>query len=294
MRKIEFIAPVAAMRGNLSGKQSLVYAENDNPAFDAPDGRQYARNYGPRFIGAKRSSDGKVYFAVKTKSAVKVSPMFRKQNALLAASSEIANVCMHNLSLIQGLTDRYKQVAPEGWSFKRWLMSIIRTALKDKRHFAFGGTTLAAMFVKNPYISAVAPSTATDIIDQYPQRLLAKFWPELSDGFVKNVGGHKILASKGLLNDVKTIVDNPRYNVAPVAIVTGSVELPEDIHPYFESESIWGKPCVVGASEIVDGQEYQVMYVVYDGQKYAWGSQATLNPDAEEELFTVTCVAHTA
>lgn len=294
MRKIEFIAPVAAMRGNLSGKQSLVYAENDNPAFDAPDGRQYARNYGPRFIGAKRSSDGKTYFAVKTKSAVKVSPMFRKQSALLAASSEIANVVSHNLSLIQGLTERYKQVAPEGWSFKRWLMSVIRTGLKDKRHFAFGGTTLAAMFVKNPYIGAVAPSTATDIVDQYPQRLLEKFWAELSDGFVKNVGGHKILASRTFLIDVKTIVENPKYNVAPLAIVNGSVELPEDIQPYYEVESAWGKPCVVGASEIVDGQEYEVPYVVYNGQKYAWGSLAAMNPDAEEELFTTTCVVHTA
>ena len=291
MRKIEFIAPVAAMRGNLSGKQSLVYAENDNPAFDAPEGRQYARNYGPRFIGAKRSSDGKTYFAVKTKSAVKVSPMFRKQTALLAASSEIANICMHNLSLIQGLTDRYKQTAPEGWSFKRWLMSIIRTGLKDKRHFAFSGTSLAALFVGNPYIGTPIPASGTDISSQYSQRLLAKFWPELSDGFVKVVGGRTILVDS-YMERVSEIVAKPHYNTAPVAIATGGVELPDDIQPYYESEALWGKPCVVGASEIVDGQSYEVMYVVYNGQKYAWGSLATLVEG--EEIFTVTCVAHTA
>lgn len=289
MRKIEFIAPVAAMRGNLSGKQSLVYAENDNPAFDAPDGRQYARNYGPRFIGAKRSSDGKTYFAVKTKSAVNMSPAFRKQNALLAASSEIANIVSTNLSLIEGLTARYKQTAPEGWSFKRWLMSVIRNGLKDKRHFAFSGTTLAALFVKNPYIGTVAPSTATDIINQYPKRLLAKFWAELSDGYVLNVDGRKIIASDTLLRDVKTIVDNPRYNVAPVGIVTGGVVLPDDIEPFKDAEGIWGKPCVIGASEVRPGETYSVMYIIIEGQKYALGSLVGLDPSLE--IFTTTCEA---
>lgn len=289
MRKIEFIAPVAAMRGNLSGKQSLVYAENDNPAFDAPDGRQYARNYGPRFIGAKRSADGLTYFAVKTKSAVNVSPAFRKQNALLAASSEIANICMHNLSLIQGLTDRYKQTAPEGWSFKRWLMSIIRNGLKDKRHFAFSGTSLAAMFVGNPYIGTAIPAGGTDISNQYPQHLLAKFWAELSDGYVLNVDGRKILASDTLLTMIYEIVQHPRYNVAPVGIATEGMELPEDILPYYGEEGIWGKPCVIGASTVIPGETYTLMYVVIEGQKYALGSRMGLYEDLE--IFTTSCVA---
>lgn len=290
MRKIEFIAPVAAMRGNLSGKQSLVYAENDNPAFDAPEGRQYARNYGPRFIGAKRSSDGKTYFAVKTKSAVKVSPMFRKQTALLAASSEIANICMHNLSLIQGLTDRYKQTAPEGWSFKRWLMSIIRTGLKDKRHFAFSGTSLAALFVGNPYIGVAIPAGGTDISGQYPQRLLAKFWAELSDGYVLNVDGRPILASRTMLTMVYEIVGHPRYNVAPVAIATNGMELPEDILPYYGEKGIWGDPCVIGASEVRPGETYTLMYVVEEGKKYALGSRVELEEGLE--IFTVQCKAN--
>ena len=55
MKRIEFISPVEAMRGNLSRtKQTLLYAENDNPAWDAPvDKRSYARNYQPIFVGAK-------------------------------------------------------------------------------------------------------------------------------------------------------------------------------------------------------------------------------------------------
>ena len=54
MKRIEFIAPVESMRGNLSGNQSLEYALNNNPAYDAPDGVQYARNYQPRLAPIKR------------------------------------------------------------------------------------------------------------------------------------------------------------------------------------------------------------------------------------------------
>lgn len=255
MRKIEFIAPVAAMRGNLSGKQSLVYAENDNPAFDAPEGRQYARNYGPRFIGAKRSSDGKTYFAVKTKSAVKVSPMFRKQTALLAASSEIANICMHNLSLIQGLTDRYKQTAPEGWSFKRWLMSVIRDGLKSKRHFAFGGTTLPAMFVKNPYINTTAPSTATDISNDYPEALLIKFWSQLAnDPRTFTIVGR----GQGIAHDGMTFSDLAaagQINIFGVGANDGHVTI-DDGEAYLLYEGSY----VIPGAEIVEDGEYTVTY----------------------------------
>ena len=71
MKRIEFIAPVEAMRGNLSGSQDLVYPTNDNKAYDAPKGVvSYARNYQPRFIGAKRAANGLKYFSVRTKSAI--------------------------------------------------------------------------------------------------------------------------------------------------------------------------------------------------------------------------------
>lgn len=90
-KRIDFIAPVEAMRGNLSGTQTLLYAENDNPAYEAPDGRQYARNYRPSFIGAKRSSDGLKYFSVRTKSAVNNSASSRVTQAALGAAGNMAS-----------------------------------------------------------------------------------------------------------------------------------------------------------------------------------------------------------
>lgn len=89
MKRIEFIAPVEALRGNMSGKQTLVYAQNDNPAYDAPEGRQYARNYKPRYIGYRRAKDGAVYFGVKRKSATKVDAASKITMAALGTIQDL-------------------------------------------------------------------------------------------------------------------------------------------------------------------------------------------------------------
>lgn len=182
MRKIEFIAPVEAMRGNLSGNQKLTYPTQNNAAWDAPENkRSYATNYRPTYVGAKRSADGKTFFATKRRQAVKMSEAARLQMAVLSASSVIANILMYNLSVVTGLEARYKQTAPEGWSFKRWIMDNIKDALRNKQHFAFMGTSLGALFVKNPYLSTDAPAGGTSIDSTYPKDLLAKFWMQLAD-----------------------------------------------------------------------------------------------------------------
>lgn len=94
MKRIEFIAPVESMRGNLSGEQNLLYADNNNPAYEAPDGVQYARNYQPRFIGAKVSKNGLKYFTLKTKSATKLDAQSRLTMGTLAAVAAIRSALM--------------------------------------------------------------------------------------------------------------------------------------------------------------------------------------------------------
>lgn len=123
MKRIEFIAPVEALRGNMSGKQTLVYAQNDNPAYDAPEGRQYARNYKPRYIGYRRAKDGAVYFGVKRKSATMVD-----------AASKIT---MAALGTIQDLKKTFKnediQITVGGISGTYWAYILLayRTEVND-------------------------------------------------------------------------------------------------------------------------------------------------------------------
>lgn len=183
MRRIEFIAPVEAMRGNLSGEQALQYPTQDNKAWDAPaDKRSYARNYKPRYVGAKRSRDGHVYFAVKTRSAVTMSTAMKHQMAVLSAGSVAANIIMTDMSTLPALQTAYLASAEyaQGWSFKRWVSYYTRQAFKSKIHITLPTTGGAApVFYKNPYLETDAPSTAHDLTN-YPQSLLVKFWLELS------------------------------------------------------------------------------------------------------------------
>jgi hypothetical protein len=86
-KRIEFIAPVEYVRGNLSGKQDLVYPSSNNRAFEAPQGKvNYARNYRPSYIGAKRSSDGLNFFSVRTKNAVNITSSSKRTMAVNGAS----------------------------------------------------------------------------------------------------------------------------------------------------------------------------------------------------------------
>lgn len=91
MRRIKYIAPVESMQGNLSGNQVLEYALNNNPAFEAPDGRQYARNYRASYIANRRARDGRAYFSVKTKSAVNNTDSARVTQAALGAAANLAS-----------------------------------------------------------------------------------------------------------------------------------------------------------------------------------------------------------
>lgn len=215
MKRIEFVAPVESMRGNLSGKQDLVYNDNDNKAFEAPTGRQYAKNYQPRFIGAKRASDGHKYFAVKTKSATKITNATKLNMALLGASAVIYNGINRleqygtteqkvNIDIIrQEWMSMAGVTFEEGTSWKKFLMDRIRVMLASHAQYAEFGSTLKTKLL-NPYYVGTAPTpTAENLVVDIPQTILVKFWSELavsSDGgapIVFTINGLKGLAFNG-------------------------------------------------------------------------------------------------
>lgn len=182
MKAIEFIAPVESMRGNLSGKQDLVYAENDNKAYEAPaNQRNYARNYSPRFIGAKRSSDGRKYFSVKTKTATTITAASKRAMAVLGGVGAITAAILRN--------ETYKaackaQMAVEneqgyGWkSLRQFLDAKIRPEVTAKRAdiviAPIGGT------FRNPWVDG-----GTGIVLTIPMNTLERFWSELASDPVK-------------------------------------------------------------------------------------------------------------
>lgn len=176
MKKIEFIAPVASMRGNLSGGQKLQYAENNNPAFDAPTGRQYAKNYQPRFVGAKRSKDGMTYFATKTKAATLINADSLERMALLGGAAAWYNAAIKNLELYQAMQLFWRAVKDSypSYTFRQLMMEMFRQCLKSHEEnvaFTVSGTTT---YAANPWCAG-----ATGIASPISQELLIKFWLQL-------------------------------------------------------------------------------------------------------------------
>ena len=158
MKRIEFIAPVESMRGNLSGGQSLEYAENNNPAYEAPNGVQYARNYQPRFIGAKRGADGLKYFTVRTKTATNLKASTRRAMAIVGVTAAIRSALMTahaaDYAKMQQAFAYLKENGklPEGQNtFKKWFDAQVKEMLVYKHAtWAFNYSSIS-FTMHNPY-----------------------------------------------------------------------------------------------------------------------------------------------
>lgn len=198
MKRIEFLAPVEAMRGNLSGKQNLKYAQNDNPAWKAPEGVQYARNYQPRYIGSKVAKTGNKHFSVRTKNAVNMTEPMRVANAVLAVSSAIADLITRNVSLNASLLTMFKRSGyyAEGWTFKKWLIQVLKAGLKDKTHFFFALAGLQTIIVNNPFMKRTLEGGVS--AGNLPFAILDKFWDQLAQNGIRfKVGSYVGIAFSG-------------------------------------------------------------------------------------------------
>lgn len=184
MKRIEFIAPVEAMRGNLSGRQKLVYAEHDNPAWEAPDGRQYARNYKPRFIGAKRAKDGATYFSTRTKHAINNSPLSRTAQGALAATNAFYHCVMHDLSLVGKMLQLYdlSTAKANGESMFKYFADVCDNALRNKfatiSYMEHDGSSVVNAAIDNPFRKGQAGNNLVDYNGMLNDVLL-KFWTSM-------------------------------------------------------------------------------------------------------------------
>lgn len=208
MRRIEFVAPVEAMRGNLSGKQNLIYPTKDNSAWQAPSGvRSYARNYGTRYIGSKRAADGRKIFSVKQRSAVTNSPAQRMAQALMGATKPIVDFIMNNLTWRQQLNDMFLGYYRQGLQYQpAWSPEDIKTSAEASiRHYLMRNLRDMMLIPKNHQFR-IQPQSGADIIVNNPwyfsnltgskvsnfSDLLVKFWQQmatLSNPIYINISG---------------------------------------------------------------------------------------------------------
>lgn len=162
-RKVFMIAPFEALTGNLSGEQDLQYAENNNPAYEAPNGTQYARNYKTRYVGNRRGKDGLVYFQVKQSTATVLTASSRRTMAVLGVTAAIRSALVRNQpTLWERINDAFAYLKEEGRlpegqdTFNKWFSANIKQMLLYKRAtWAFTYVPLS-FTIHNPYDPASA------------------------------------------------------------------------------------------------------------------------------------------
>lgn len=215
-KRIEFIAPVEAMRGNLSGRQTLEYPTNDNQAYDAPEGKHYATNYQPRYIGAKRASDSLKYFAVRTKNAINKTAASTQAMAVLGGGGAIVGAILRDKTaqIYLACLTQYQIEVSSGvdWkSLREFLSAKVMQALRDKSHMIYISPLVT---IGNPYVSGAEVPTFTVEISS---KTLVKFWTALADGpFVAKIDGQTMIAHVG---DTFGTVASSNYNILGLKIL---------------------------------------------------------------------------
>lgn len=159
MKRIEFLAPVAAMRGNLTGNQVLDYPTNNGDAWVAPEG-SYATNYTTRYIGAKRAADGHTYFATRQTSRNPYTAAQTADNRLVAAAFAINAASVAYLSKLADFSKyvlAFKQTYPDPnrrpLSPLHWLRKVVFDMIYNKQASVQVGKS-PVLTILNPLSSA--------------------------------------------------------------------------------------------------------------------------------------------
>lgn len=172
---IEFIAPVEAMRGDLSGGEKLRYGANgESDAFANPGS---AKNYGTKYIGNRQMVFGnKKGFSVKRRSTFTAAS--KEPCAVLGGAASLAENALRTLSIIAQIQLAYEAAREagntEGYHLKGYLTKVLMPQLKAKNptlHFTGGSYDVA---INNPWISG---GTGTDVT--IPAEVVTKFTPQL-------------------------------------------------------------------------------------------------------------------
>lgn len=259
MKRIEYLAPVAAMRGNLGETQrDIVYPTHDNSAYDGPEGElNTARNYQPIIVGAKRAS-GRAYFCVRTKTSNHLTPKAKKAMASMGASCAIYAAMKKDAFIASLMDDAFefvKSSLPANATMRSFFMEAISLALRNKEAEITIYAGEYGFSVNNPFVTGGTSEYNVTISNE----ILVKFWEQLANNpIIFTVDG-----AKGVAHDDDTFGDviASQYNV--LELKTGTVD--------------------PGMGNLMIGD----MYVCYDYGEYIGGlTDAVFINDGDKYILT--------
>lgn len=242
------------LRGKLATNRVLEYAENNNPAFEAPAGRQYARNYKACIVLCKRASSGKTYFQVKTKSATLINAGTKHQMALFGGAGAILAGIAHNAVLRARCEATYDLARKAGQTsartYRKFMTDILVAQLADKNPIislaVSDGEESSSFAIQNPWCYT---GQQGGIHVDVSNAVLVKFWSEMaSNPVIFYVDGRKGVAHAG--DDFEAILSPNRYNV---------LNLTQTELGYVKKGDSWlisGETYVVLAMQPTNGQKF--------------------------------------
>lgn len=250
MKRIEFIAPVESMRGNLGEKQTLVYAPNNNRAYDSVmDKVNPALNYEPRLIASKGRRN---YFSVKTKSSVHLTQKAKTAMSLLGGVGAIyAALVSDKTAAVYVNTYACYQDAVEGGytgTLRKWLYGRISYALKNKLEVIEITTRQHSASISNPWVARYSNVRIDNAI-------LVKFWNIFATNPIEfTVSGQKGVAHMG--DSFDTVVNGGDYNVLGMTVsydIAGDTVM---IGNQYLQKVVGGIPSYVDPVDEVTNSEY--------------------------------------
>lgn len=172
---------IESIQGRLGSRQDLRYAKNNNKAWYSPAGAtNTARNYAPRFIGMRRTLDGRNYYAVRKKSSFTNSTDSRKACALMGATASIWNYASHDLSVWTNIQNAYRSYLDHGGqdTMRRWASLQIRPQIEGHASDIYLTAPSGSVLLGgNPF---VAGSTNPMLI---PYPTFSKFYLVIGTGY---------------------------------------------------------------------------------------------------------------
>lgn len=215
-KRVIMIPPFEVLTGNLSGAQDLRYKENNNKAYEAPNGSASAQNYVTRYVGAKRA-DGKSYFAVRRKTTTTLNNKTRTNMAILGSIAAIRSAIQYGAAAdwakLKGIYEYRKthggDAAGDGISFNKWIDYWLRQMLMYKQQSITLTASGISVIIKSPYTPYDSEATAIS------QAVFAKFVPVLTiDGatIVFTVDGKQFTAAMQQWNDFAGEMNNANYD----------------------------------------------------------------------------------
>lgn len=171
VKRIEYILPIDAMHGNISGRQTLLY--NGAAAYDIGVGDSVAaNNYQPRIIVKVRDQHGRYerkFFQVRTRNTVNMTSAYRLAVSALGGAGALFGSLVRNKGQIY---NDCLALCPKGYTLRQIVFPLLAAGLRTKAANIVIGDGVA---IVNPWVSAETPNVPVG------QAVLDKFAGELSN-----------------------------------------------------------------------------------------------------------------